>query len=142
LKRQWEREIERFTGLSGARVRVIAGPREVRRRTYADPPEIMITSYELARADERELVALAPDLLILDEAQRIKNWRTRTADAVKRIASRFAFVLTGTPLENRLDDLYSLMQVIDPHLFGPLWRFNEEFTTLDERGRVTGYRRL
>ena len=61
---------------------------------------------------------------------------------MKRIPSRYAFVLTGTPLENRLDDLYSLMQVVDPHLFGPLWRFNEDFTELDERGRVVGYKNL
>jgi hypothetical protein len=61
---------------------------------------------------------------------------------VKRIASRFAFVLTGTPLENRLDDLYSLMQVIDPHWFGPLWRFNERFARLDDAGRPVGYRNL
>jgi superfamily II DNA or RNA helicase len=142
LKRQWEREIERFTGMGRERVRVVTGPREVRQRMYADPPEVLITSYELARADERELVSLAPDLLILDEAQRIKNWRTRTADAVKRIPSRYAFVLTGTPLENRLDDLYSLVQVIDPHRFGPLWRFNDDFTDLDERGRVVGYKNL
>jgi len=61
---------------------------------------------------------------------------------VKGLRSRFAFVLTGTPLENRLDDLYSLMQVVDPHRFGPLWRFNEEFTTLDVAGRPVGYRNL
>jgi superfamily II DNA or RNA helicase len=142
LKRQWQREIERFTDLGPGAVAVVQGPREDRRRRYADPPAILITSYELARTDEAELAALAPDLLILDEAQRIKNWRTKTADAVKRIPSRHAFVLTGTPLENRLDDLYSLMQVIDPHLFGPLWRFNERYTNLDERGRVGGYKNL
>ncbi len=85
---------------------------------------------------------MAPDLLILDEAQRIENWRTRTASVVKGLRSRFAFVLTGTPPENRLDDLYSLMQVVDPHLFEPLWRFNEEFTTLDGSGRPAGYRNL
>jgi hypothetical protein len=142
LKRQWEREIERFAGLGADRVQVIRGPAEVRRRAYADPREVLITSYELARIDEREIVTLAPDLLILDEAQRIKNWRTRTADAVKHVQSRHAFVLTGTPLENRLDDLYSLMQVVDPHLFGPLWRFNDDFTEIDERGKVLGYKNL
>jgi SNF2-related domain/Helicase conserved C-terminal domain len=142
LKRQWEREIERFAGLSRDRVQVINGPREVRRRAYADPRQVLVTSYELLRIDEREIAELAPDLLILDEAQRIKNWRTRTADAVKRVPSRYAFVLTGTPLENRLDDLYSLMQVVDPHVFGPLWRFNDEFTELDERGKVVGYKNL
>lgn len=57
----------------------------------------------------RDLTALstelAPDLLIVDEAQRIKNWRTKTAAAVKGLSTRYAFVLSGTPLENRLEDL-------------------------------------
>lgn len=142
LKRQWQREIERFTELRAGSAVVLDGSREDRRRRYADPPPVLITSYELCRTDADDLRAFAPELLILDEAQRIKNWRTKTADAIKRIPSRHAFVLTGTPLENRLDDLYSLMQVVDPHRFGPLWRFNEDFTHLDERGRVRGYRGL
>ncbi len=142
LKHQWLREIHQFTGLGAEDVAVVAGPREARQAAYAEAPPVLVTSYELARADERELAEVAPDLLVLDEAQRIKNWRTRTASVVKGLRSRFAFVLTGTPLENRLDDLYSLMQVVDPHLFGPLWRFNEEFTSLDGSGRPTGYRNL
>jgi SNF2 family DNA or RNA helicase len=142
LKHQWLREIRQFTELAEEDVAVVSGGREERRALYADAPPVLVTSYELVRADEREILDLAPDLLVIDEAQRIKNWRTRTASVVKRIRSSFAFVLTGTPLENRLDDLYSLMQVADPHLFGPLWRFNEEFTTLDQAGRPTGYRNL
>ncbi|HSM91673.1 MAG TPA: DEAD/DEAH box helicase [Anaeromyxobacteraceae bacterium] len=142
LKHQWVRELREFAGFGPEDVAVVSGPREVREALYADPPPVLVTSYELARADERALAAVEPDLLILDEAQRIKNWRTRTASVVKRIASRFAFVLTGTPLENRLDDLYSLMQVVDPHRFGPLWRFNERFARLDDAGRPIGYRNL
>lgn len=142
LKHQWLREIHEFSGLGPEDVVVVSGSRETRQAAYAEAPPVLVTSYELARADESELADLAPDLLILDEAQRVKNWRTRTAAVVKGLRSRFAFVLTGTPLENRLDDLYSLMQVVDPHRFGPLWRFNEEFTTLDGSGRPTGYRNL
>jgi superfamily II DNA or RNA helicase len=142
LKHQWVREIRQFTGLGAEDVGVVAGAREARQAIYAEAPPVLVTSYELARADERELSEVAPDLLVLDEAQRIKNWRTRTASVVKGLRSRFAFVLTGTPLENRLDDLYSLMQVVDPHLFGPLWRFNEEFTKLDGSGRPVGYHSL
>jgi superfamily II DNA or RNA helicase len=142
LKHQWLREIHEFTGLGGEDVSVVSGSREARQAAYAEAPPVLITSYELARADEQELADLAPDLLVLDEAQRLKNWRTRTAAVVKGLESRFAFVLTGTPLENRLDDLYSLMQVVDPQCFGPLWRFNEEFTTLDPAGRPVGYRNL
>ncbi len=142
LKHQWLRELQEFAGLGPEEVSVVGGSREARQAAYAEAPPVLVTSYELARADERELAELAPDLLILDEAQRIKNWRTRTAAVVKGLRSRFAFVLTGTPLENRLDDLYSLMQVVDPQRFGPLWRFNEEFTTLDGSGKPSGYRNL
>ena len=79
MKHQWLREIREFTGLGGEDVSVVSGPREARQAAYAEAPPVLITSYELARADERELRDLAPDLLVLDEAQRVKNWRTRTA---------------------------------------------------------------
>lgn len=51
-------------------------------------------------------------------------------------------MLTGTPLENRIDEVYSIAQVVDPHLFGPLFRFNRDFHELDERGRPIGYKNL
>ena len=93
--------------------------------------------------DRRDLLAtLRPDLVILDEAQRIKNWQTKTANAVKKLNSRYAFVLTGTPLENRIDEIYSIVQFLDPELLGPLFRFNREFYELDERGRPIGHRNL
>jgi SNF2 family DNA or RNA helicase len=83
---------------------------------------------------------------ILDEAQRIKNWRTKTADKVKRLRSPYAFVLTGTPLENRLDELYSVLQVIDPNILGPLWRFNQRYYETERRPsgsyKVLGYKNL
>ncbi|HEU4343178.1 MAG TPA: DEAD/DEAH box helicase [Candidatus Binatia bacterium] len=79
-------------------------------------------------------------MVILDEAQRIKNWTTKTAQAVKRLESRYAFVLTGTPIENRIDELYSLMDFLNPGVLGPLFRFNREFYELDNRGRPVGYR--
>ena len=85
---------------------------------------------------------MAPDVVILDEAQRIKNWNTKTAKAVKRLSSPYAFVLTGTPLENRIDEIYSIIEFLDPHIFGPLFRFNREFYELDEKGRPAGYRNL
>ncbi|WP_437997421.1 DEAD/DEAH box helicase [Sorangium sp. So ce185] len=62
--------------------------------------------------------------------------------ALRAIPSRFLFVLTGTPVENRLDDLYALLQLVDPALLGPLWRFNADFHRQDERGRIVGYKNL
>jgi SNF2 family DNA or RNA helicase len=79
---------------------------------------------------------------VLDEAQRIKNWAAKTAQAIKRLHSRYAFVLTGTPVENRLDDLYSIVSFPDPKIFGSLFRFNREFYQLDDRGRPEAYLQL
>ena len=70
-----------------------------------------------------ELLKLRPDLIILDEAQRIKNWRAKTAMMVKSLPSRYAFVLSGTPLENRIDELYSIFQFLDPRILGPALAF-------------------
>ncbi|MCG6862757.1 MAG: DEAD/DEAH box helicase [Chromatiaceae bacterium] len=140
LKFQWAREIERFTG---AQANLVQGPVDARSVQYRKGPGFYVINYELVLRDLSLISeSLAPDLLILDEAQRIKNWRTKIATAIKRIPSRYAFVLSGTPLENRLEDLYSLMQVVDPRVLGPLWRYLVEFHITDERGKVLGYRNL
>ena len=88
------------------------------------------------------MTILAPDVVVLDEAQRIKNWQTKTARRVKSLRSPYAFVLTGTPVENRIDELYSIVQYLDPELVGPLFRFNRDFYELDERGRPVDYKNL
>jgi superfamily II DNA or RNA helicase len=143
LKHQWAREIRRFTSLS---VQVIEGNPTQRRQLYRDLQFFNTINYELVRFDEKELVGREFDLVILDEAQRIKNWRTKTADKVKRLRSPYAFVLTGTPLENRLEELYSIFQFIDPTILGPLWRFNERYYETERRPsgsyRVLGYKNL
>ncbi len=140
LKHQWKREIERFTGQE---VSVIQGGARLRGAQYGARSPFTVVNYELVLRDAAVIQeTLAPDLLILDEAQRIKNWRTKSAAAVKSIQTRWAFVLTGTPLENRLEDLYSLMQVVDPRVLGPLWRYLLDFHVTDARGQVLGYRNL
>lgn len=145
LKQQWAREIRRFTSFS---VNIVEGGLRDRRSVYQNPAFFTLINYELALRDEEELGRLHPDLIILDEAQRIKNWRTKTADAVKRLRSPYAFVLTGTPLENRLDELYSIFQFIDPTILGPLWRFNQRFFQVERKSptstsyKVLGYKNL
>lgn len=143
LKHQWAREIRRFTSLP---VQVIEGNRGLRRDQYREPRFFNILNYELVLYDEKEITRHPFDLVILDEAQRIKNWRTKTADRVKRLRSPYAFVLTGTPMENRLDELYSVFQFIDPTILGPLWRFNQRYYEVQRRPsgsyKVLGYKNL
>lgn len=81
-------------------------------------------------------------MIILDEAQRIKNWKTRRAQSVKKLDSKYALVLTGTPLENRLEELHSIVEFIDRFHLGPMFRFLAEHQHVDEDGRVIGYRNL
>ncbi len=161
LKAEWEEQIRRFTTLD---YQLVFGGKVQRLKAYtsAHPldgtaktglrlepnaplsfPFFTIVNYEQMVADALDVNArLAPDIVVLDEAQRIKNWSTKTAQAVKRLRSRHAFVLTGTPIENRIDELHSLMDFLNPAVLGPLFRFNRDFYELDERGRPVGCRNL
>lgn len=140
LKAEWEEQIARFTERPA---KSIFGPRQHRLAAYREPVFFNIVNYEQVLADAEEINALlAPDVIVLDEAQRIKNWHTKTARRVKQLRSPYAFVLTGTPLENRIDELYSIVQYLDPELVGPLFRFNRDFYRLDERGRPVDYQNL
>ena len=140
LKSEWEEQIQRFTDLP---YQLVYGQRGKRLELYASAPFYTIVNYEQMISDALDVnERLQPDVVILDEAQRIKNWSTKTAQAVKRLQSRYAFVLTGTPIENRIDDIHSLMSFLDPAVLGPLFRFNREYYNLDERGRPIGYRNL
>ncbi len=140
LKAEWEEQIRQFSDLP---YQVVLGERSARKAAYEDAPFFTLVNYEQLLRDAALVnAALKPDCVILDEAQRIKNWDTQTAQAVRKLESRYAFVLTGTPLENRIDELYSLMSIVDPHALGPLFRFNREYYVLNASGRPEGYQNL
>jgi superfamily II DNA or RNA helicase len=139
LKHQWELELSRFTGRSGC---VIRGGRALRQQQYAEPGGWKIAAYDTLTRDLDLVSAWSPDLVIVDEAQRIKNWNTVAARALKRVDSPYAFVLTGTPLENRLEELVSIVQFIDRYRLGPTWRLLHQHQLRDDHGRVIGYQRL
>ena len=98
-----------------------------------------ITNYEKLKPDLDLIAAWSPELVIVDEAQRVKNWNTIAARALKRIDSPYAIMLTGTPLENKLEELISIVQFADQHRLGPTWKLLHEHQIKDEGGRVTGY---
>jgi SNF2-related domain/Helicase conserved C-terminal domain len=140
LKAEWEEQIARFCDRS---TRLVFGPKVQRDAAYRDPAFFTIVNYEQVVVDADEInETLRPDIIVLDEAQRIKNWQTKTARRVKSLRSPYAFVLTGTPLENRIDEVYSIVQYLDPEILGPLFRFNRDFYQLDEKGRPIDYQNL
>ncbi|HYT92005.1 MAG TPA: DEAD/DEAH box helicase [Gemmataceae bacterium] len=139
VKYQWESEIRKFTERP---VQVIDGGSKARRAQYAQPTFYRLTNYEQVLRDLNELNAWHPDLIVLDEAQRIKNWEAKVSRAVKKLRSRYAVVLTGTPLENKLEELYSIVQFVDDRRLGPAFQFLHEHRVLDETGKVVAYRNL
>lgn len=139
VKFQWETEIRKFTTRP---VQVIDGSPEERKLQYAEPTFYRLVNYEQVVRDRDLVNAWEPDVIVLDEAQRIKNWESKTSRAVKKLVSRYAMVLTGTPLENRLEELYSIVQFVDERRFGPAFQFLHDHRVLDESGNLKGYRNL
>jgi superfamily II DNA or RNA helicase len=136
---QWEAEIRKCTDRP---VQLIEGGQKARLAQYARPTFYRLINYELVLRDLDELNAWQPDLIVLDEAQRIKNWESKTSRAVKKLRSRYALVLTGTPLENKLEELYSIVQFVDDRRLGPAFQFLHDHRVLDDQGNLLGYRRL
>ncbi|MDR2376251.1 MAG: DEAD/DEAH box helicase [Treponema sp.] len=139
LKSQWKKEIEKF---SNEKALILSGPPAEREQQYLLPDYFFfIVNYETVLRDSQAINQADFDVLILDEAQKIKNYETKTASAVKRLRAKHALVITGTPIENRLIDIYSIINAIDPHYLGPLWEFSYQHCLFDlqKPNKINGY---
>ncbi len=139
LKSQWRSEIERFSSRS---CQLVLGSQAERPAQYDNDAFFTVCNYEQVLRDLLAVERVNWDLIILDEGQRIKNWEAKTANVVKRLKSPFALVLSGTPLENRIDELYSVVQFVDDRRLGPAFRFFNRHRVADEKGKVLGYKNL
>ena len=140
LKSQWRIEIERFTDRT---VQMVLGESGARAAQYAaDSAFFTICNYEQVVRDIDSIETVRWDMIILDEGQRIKNWEAKTSRTIKGLKSRFALVLSGTPLENRLDELYSVVEFIDDRRLGPAYQFFSDYRVVDEKGKILGYKNL
>jgi SNF2 family DNA or RNA helicase len=140
LKYQWKKEIERFTDTS---VVIVEGNFQQRKLLYKSDDFYKIVSYNSVCSDIKSYGSLWTDMLIMDEAQRLKNWNTQIAKAVRHIESNYTVVLTGTPLENKLQELYSIVQFVDQYCLGPYYKFVDLTTvTSSETGQIVGYKNL
>lgn len=140
LKYQWKKEIERFTSSTAL---VIEGSHLTRKQLYSnDEAFYKIVSYNSISNDIKILGSIHTDMLIMDEVQRLKNWNTKISKSARRIKSEYAVVLSGTPLENKLEELYSVMQFVDQYALGPYYRFMNETVISSHTGKVIGYKNL
>jgi SNF2 family DNA or RNA helicase len=139
LKEQWKKEIEKF---SSEKALVVQGSPDERETQYLTSAEhFIIVNYETVLRDHVALNKANIDFLILDEAQRVKNFEAQTTSAVNRLNAKHILVITGTPIENKLIDIFSIVNILDPHFLGPLWEFSYQHCLFDPEkpNKINGY---
>lgn len=132
----WEKELERFAPC--LRILVHYGQKRKKGeplREAAEQADLVITSYSLAQLDEEELGCMEWDALCLDEAQNIKNAYTKQSGAIRRFNAYHRIALTGTPMENRLTELWSIYDFINPGYLGSMNEFRRAVVAPIERTR-------
>lgn len=139
LKYQWKKEIERFTDSQAI---VVEGNHLVRKKLYEAEETYKIVSYNSVCNDIKILKSLHTDFLIMDEVQRLKNWNTKISRNARHIESEYAVILSGTPLENKLEELYSIMQFVDQFCLGPYYQFIDQTVVKSDTGKVISYKNL
>jgi SNF2 family DNA or RNA helicase len=130
----WEREVRRFT--PGLTTLVHQGPGRLRNHELVEAihgADLVMTSYALLRQDIETLDAVRWYGVILDEAQNIKNPTARQTQAARKLRGDFRLALTGTPVENRLSELWSIMNFLNPGYLGNRQAFRSEFGVPIER---------
>jgi hypothetical protein len=138
VTQQWAREIARFA--PGLRVHLHHGPGRLTGPAFlaaARESDVVVTSYDIATRDVDTLSLVEWDRLLLDEAQDAKNPRTKRHRALRRIPRRRALALTGTPIENRLGELWAIMDLVNPGLLGSREAFERTFARPIELRRDT-----
>lgn len=141
LVSNWQAEAARFT--PGLKTLLLHGPNRQTRFADIAGHDLVITSYALLRRDSEQYARWEFDTVILDEAQNIKNRFSQNAQATKALKAAQRFVLTGTPMENSLDDLWSIFDFLMPGYLGAAKEFKDRYETpITRRGDAAALRRL
>lgn len=130
----WQREIQRFA--PSLRVMVHHGPERLAGAAFVEAArqhDVVLTTYALALRDQADLAQLHWEYAVVDEAQNIKNEAARQTQAIKALQARHRIALTGTPVENRLSELWSIMEFLNPGYLGSAREFRERFAIPIER---------
>lgn len=130
----WQKELQRFAPT--LKVLLHYGPGRAKGddfRKEAEAADLVLTSYTLAHLDEKELGSVYWSSICLDEAQNIKNAYTKQSGAVRRLDGYHRIAMTGTPIENRLTELWSIFDFLNPGYFGSLREFSQRYVQVIER---------
>lgn len=163
LKDQWAQSIAKFTDVTTKQKKVkdelitipedqwcviVDGDKKKRKEQYsyiaANWPNYVVISYETLVADYKDVEALNPEFVCLDEASFIKGFRAQRSKLVKKLGRKadITIALTGTPVENRLEELYSIMEFVEPGYLGIFQSFDAKYIVRDRFGRVKRYKNI
>jgi superfamily II DNA or RNA helicase len=136
----WLREMDKFA--PSLRHALWHGAERKERQDELEDADVVVTSYALLRRDEELLKEIDWRYVILDEAQQIKNPLSATARAAKRLRSDRRLALSGTPIENRLSEIWSIFDFVSPGLLGPLDKFEDRYSRPIDAGDRGAAQRL
>ncbi|WP_405106594.1 DEAD/DEAH box helicase [Paenibacillus sp. FSL K6-1217] len=139
----WQRELQRFA--PSLSLHIHHGGRRVRGegfRELAVSHEIVLTTYHLAGRDSEDLAGVRWSTVVLDEAQYIKNHRTKQAQSVMKLTAPHRIAMTGTPVENRLGELWSIFHFLNPGYLGTYHSFRQRYVSGEGGERLRELHRL
>jgi SNF2 family DNA or RNA helicase len=161
VKWQWAQSIAKFTDVETRQHKirdvtitvptdrhmiVVDGTKLKRKKLYEqilrERPEFVIISYEQAVNDFRWVRRIEPDCMVLDEATAIKGFQAKRSKLMKRLDAPFRYALTGTPIENRPEEIFSIMEWVDPEVLGRFDLFDKAFIVRNRFGGVKKYKNL
>ncbi|MGB4957837.1 MAG: DEAD/DEAH box helicase, partial [Saprospiraceae bacterium] len=142
VKYQWKAEILKFTGEEALVVEGFPGDRAIQYKS--EDHFFFITNYETVMRDKVFIDDSGFSFIILDEAQKIKNYETKVSSAITSLKKEHGLVLTGTPIENKLIDLYGVILFLDKYKVTPLWEFSYQHCIFDKqsKNKINGYYNL
>ncbi|MFP4977057.1 DEAD/DEAH box helicase [Paenibacillus sp. CN-4] len=139
----WQRELQRFAPM--LKVHIHHGAQRSRGQAFqsaAAGKDVVLTTYHLSGRDSELLEQVRWSTVVLDEAQYIKNHRTKQSQSVMRLSADYRIAMTGTPVENRLGELWSIFQFLNPGYLGTYHSFRQRYGSGDNEGRLRELHRL
>ena len=140
LKLSWQDEINKW--LKDKKTIIITGEKKIRNKLWSDKSDYHIMNYEILLRDIDEINKIEWDYIVADEATRISNPRAKQSKLIKTISAKHRIALTGTPLNNAIQDIWNILDFCQPNILGSYWQFTEKYCEKDRFGGIISYKNL
>lgn len=140
IKQTWHEEIAKW--LPHKKSVIIKGTKIQREKQWFEDKDYYICNYEILLRDLIFMQQVKWNFIIIDEATRVSNPKAKTTIALKKIKANFRLALTGTPFNNSIQDIHSILDFCQKGILGSFWQFTEQYCTKDRFNAIVGYKNL